>query len=353
MNTIVLFGTGSSSDKVNHLINTETNRVVAYLDNDSKKQGVFKNGVPIYHPSKLVVMKYDFVIICSIYYEDIEKQLLGMGINSQKIINLYRYVRTNDVLFKLLEWERSKNIKILITGMSYSRYGFDTDTLKWNSINLSFNSQDLFYDYCMTRHVLDNSSEGIKYALIGLAYFSFHFNLSLSKEKHLVERYAVLKWRGIKHNQTKFIIGHERMRDLFVDDFLNKFDQLDQNVSFDREKLKKEQKDLAKLHSSKDYPKTVKENKVHLHNLVKLLLSKNITPIFVIHPQAKPYREYFRKDMVDEFHQIVNDFKQKYKIEEVNLFSSQKFTQDDFYDVHHLNTRGAKKVSRILNDYLK
>lgn len=366
MNKIILFGTGSSSKKIDRIINKDKNMVIAYVDNNVEKQGLIFNGLPVYNPSKLIDVEFDFVIICSIYFTEIYQQLVDIGINQKKIIDLFRYVRYNDVKLKLLELEGKKEIQAIITGMSYARYGFNSETLKLKSVNLAFNSQDIFYDYCLSQYVIENFSFNIKYALVGLSYFSFHFDLVFSKEKHLLERYSIIKGIQKKINLQKYnmyikeneisgnLFSHdlEYMNEVFIDKFLEQFDLLDQN-SKNTKNLIEDQVKLARIHSSKNYPKTVQENKEYLNSYLKMLFKNNIIPIFVIHPQALTYRENFQTEMIKEFQMILDEFKSKYNIKEVNLFSSEEFSNKDFFDVHHLNSRGAKKVSLILNKYLE
>ncbi|WP_339179793.1 hypothetical protein [Oceanobacillus sp. FSL W7-1293] len=361
-NKVILFGTGSSSERIRSLINMEKNKIIGYVDNNLEKQEKCLFGKPIWNPSVLTEMKFDYVIICSIYFTEIYNQLMTMRIETSKIINIYPYIRYNDVKLRLSEI--NEDLDTIITGMSYARYGFDNDLLNVQSINLAFNSQDLFYDYCLAKYILEHRVINIKYALISLSYFSFHFDLSQSKEKHLVTRYSIIKDIQEQVNYQKYnklirpneehmpYQNFELLNHIFVERFQEKFDSLEQD-SKDNIEIHKERENLAKVHSRKDYPKTVDENKNYLHDYLQLLLEKGVKPIFVIHPQANAYRKYFHPQMINAFKSIINDFTSIYDIEKVDLFSSSEFTNDDFFDVHHLNSKGAKKVSKIINKYIE
>lgn len=361
-NKLVLFGTGSSSERIHSLIDMKKNEVIGYVDNDIKKQGQQILHKPIWSPSILCNKKFDFVIICSIYFNEIYNQLIDMKIEKNKIINVYQEIRYNDVKLRLSEI--NKGVDMISTGMSYARYGIDNNSLNLNSINLAFNSQDIFYDYCLARFVLEEQKISIKYALISLSYFSFHFDLSRSKEKHLVTRYSLISEtqrqvdyqkynKFIKPNEESIpVLSFNLINDLFIDGFLHKFDFL-KPCNKDPKKLQQGRKNLARIHSSKNFPDTVQENKDYLHNYIKLLLEKDIQPIFIIHPQPKDYREHFCSKMIYEFNTIINKFISQYNVKKIDLFSSDEFTNSDFFDLHHLNIEGAKKVSKIINRVLE
>ncbi|WP_165445008.1 nucleoside-diphosphate sugar epimerase/dehydratase [Gracilibacillus phocaeensis] len=360
---LILFGTGSSSEKIQSLINEKDNNIIGYVDNNVEKQGGVIFGRPIWHPSVLCDKEFDYIIICSIYFTEILSQLLEMGIQTNKIINIYQEIRYNELKLKFSEIKNDTDM--LITGMSYARYGIDSKLLNLKSINLAFNSQDIFYDYCLAKYILESYKLNIKYALIGLAYFSFHFDLSQSKERHLVTRYAVIKDIQKQVNQQKYDefvkpneekMQHPRnfnfLNGVFEKTFLDKFDFLEQNDKNYRN-FEIERRDLARVHSGKKYLKTLEENKKYLDSYIRLLLEKGIKPIFIIHPQACEYREHFNPKMIGEFKEIINKFKFNYNISVVDLFSSNEFTNDDFFDVHHLNSQGATKVSKIINNILE
>lgn len=66
--------------------------IIAFIDNDKKKCGkIFWNGIKIMEPDALQEVEYDTLIICSIYANEIEKQLLyELGIPESKITTYQR-----------------------------------------------------------------------------------------------------------------------------------------------------------------------------------------------------------------------------------------------------------------------
>ena len=80
---IVFFGTGSASKKMTDYFPF---KIDYYVDNDSAKWNDLFCGVPIYQPTVLMAEDKEHlaIIIVSQYFEDIAKQLLGMGFEENK-----------------------------------------------------------------------------------------------------------------------------------------------------------------------------------------------------------------------------------------------------------------------------
>lgn len=360
---VIIFGTGSSSEKISKIMNDERCEIIAYSDNNKEKQGTYFQQRYVYAPQQLSQLTFDYIVIGSIYFKEIYDQLRQLQISAHKIINIYEYIRYQDVKLKLQQLDTINDPEIMITGMSYARYGFDQQVLALPSVNVSFNSQDIFYDLCMAQIVL-NKFSSIRYAFIGLAYYDFQFDLSLSKEKHLVNRYQIISHMQKEVDVKKYeqhILPHyeeqlfnvsDEILSLFVDDFIEKFDHLEQSI-INRRNLDEAREQLAITHSSKNYPNTVQQNIRLMERYLKLLQAHNIMPIIVIHPQEYAYRKGFYSEMIEQFNKIIEKLSQQYTFQLIDLYDHPTFSDEDFYDVHHLNSQGAKKVSEIVNGYIE
>lgn len=367
---VILFGTGSSCEKINRIIDYRFVEIIAYADNNKEKVGGKLNNISIISPEHISKLDYDFIIIASIYFDSIKTQLLNMGISNYKILEFYKFHNINMFVSKLREIENF-NFDTILTGMSYAKYGIDIDALNRKTLNIALNSQDIYFDYLIMKYLLKNyPGKQIKYAIIGLAYFSFEFDLLKSSEKHLASRYLPLK-EEIKINREKFgefsrIIKEinndgffdkysflsKLSNELFVFNYSNLIEKFESENENNKMNIKDKREKLAKRHSNKNYSNTVSENKMILENLLELLASKSISPIVVVHPQHISYRKYFSKQMIDQFEIIISELQQHYNFRYVNLFDSMEFDEEDFFDVHHLNKKGAGKVSCILNENL-
>lgn len=86
MKKVILWGTGSGSEKIlNSLKGTEF-RVIAYTDIDKNKHWKkFANNM-IYPPEEILKLDFDYIIIASQYEDEIETQILNLKIPKNKII---------------------------------------------------------------------------------------------------------------------------------------------------------------------------------------------------------------------------------------------------------------------------
>lgn len=82
---VIIFGTGKiyaeNREKLSEL------NIVAFLDNDSDKQGTYLNGKPVDSPENIMKYDYDYILIASVHYKEMRKQLEAQGIDSKVIID--------------------------------------------------------------------------------------------------------------------------------------------------------------------------------------------------------------------------------------------------------------------------
>ncbi len=102
MENCIIFGTGFTGKNAYSKLSL-VYHVSAYADNNSGLWGKNINGIPVLAPSELREYQLKFqcdIVICSDYFKDIQKQLLGMGLESIRIIEpssymLYEYMPHN------------------------------------------------------------------------------------------------------------------------------------------------------------------------------------------------------------------------------------------------------------------
>lgn len=82
---IVCFGVGRVYQMFLDLYDSFKAEIVALSDND-----VGKWGLPNFvEPSKITEITYDYIIVTSVYYPEIKRQLCGYGIERERILNFY------------------------------------------------------------------------------------------------------------------------------------------------------------------------------------------------------------------------------------------------------------------------
>lgn len=87
MPDVMIFGTGSSGDRAWHAAASHPHvRVVGFADNDPTRRGRVFHGREVVSPDQLPAMRWDFVVVASMYADDIRRQLEGLGVPPGKIV---------------------------------------------------------------------------------------------------------------------------------------------------------------------------------------------------------------------------------------------------------------------------
>lgn len=88
---ILIFGTGINMQKISKVINYNKVEIIALIDNNNLKWGRKINNIKVISPHKIKQYNYDFIIIASIDYINITKQLTSLNIEDKKIVQFYNY----------------------------------------------------------------------------------------------------------------------------------------------------------------------------------------------------------------------------------------------------------------------
>ncbi len=91
MKRVLIFGTGSSAEKVLDNICTDNVDITGYLDNSVKKQGRLFHGAYVFPPEKCKGMEFDYILIASVKYEPITEELSGFGVPEEKILPYFSF----------------------------------------------------------------------------------------------------------------------------------------------------------------------------------------------------------------------------------------------------------------------
>lgn len=364
MYNIIVFGTGSTSQVVVNSLNCRC-KIVAFIDNDPKSWGV-KDGIFVKSPASIKDINYNYIIIASQYNESIYNQLINLGISKEKILQFYRVVDTeNNYVNKTINLlELSNNeYEMIATGISYCNLGLRDDIIKKKCLKIAFSSQDLYYDYNTVKYILNKFSdkcENLRYCLIGMSYYSFQYDMSLSSMKNKVLLYY--ETMGLYHNNPGIIetfedycISKKIADKLFEVENDGKYSFENQGrIPFGHQQNKYEiGKIQAERDCNKNYPETVRENKEILRFYLQLLKDNNIKPIIVIFPVTKYYRKYFSNQIKNEFYDILDEIRIDFDFQYIDCFDLDIFEDNYFYDVSHLNYEGAEIFTKILNKIIQ
>ncbi|AQR96990.1 hypothetical protein [Clostridium saccharoperbutylacetonicum] len=358
MKNVIIFGTGKSAETLELSLNCNVN-IIAYTDNNNYNWGKMHRNKLVINPLELIKYEYDYILIGSQFNEEIYKQLLDYKIPKSKIFQLTKYTINNWDYIKYNK-ERISNdtleINTLVTGSSYSTFGFAEEFYKKKAINISAPSQDLYYDFNFVKWAIENNNlNNLQEVIIGLSYYSFQYDMSLSAMKGNVSLYY--RNLGLKHNLNNIediIEGLDETLKIGDNIFNFKSSYVIWKGVSQRSILNEETGRIqAEVDCRKNYPETVKENIQIFKNYLELLIEKNVKPIVVVYPVSKYYSMYFSSIMKAEFKSIINQMKKIYEFEYIDYFNNDIFSDENFRDVSHLNIDGGKKFTEILNNLIK
>lgn len=388
---VILCGINLYSSAFHELLDTSVFEVIAFLNlPEVNKEAETIHGTPVLGIEDLNHVVYDFIVIVTEKHEDIEKLLVTV-VEPKKIINymkqtmeyanIYNKLYENNYEFNFVHsnLEKAMNDKsneVIITGMSYSLHGVNTELLWRKGVKLCWASQDIYYDYLLTKKAVDRN-ENIKYCIIGMAYFSFDIDLSqLKTQTYLIDRiyYPLLEDShhytpsetyaspvGISQIERFLMIQNEFSDMELLKSFASAASLLMSSELHDSiwnrpcENLPLEwlgQK-RSRLHSKHSYPETRLENMQILRSMLTMLSEKGIKPIIVVFPTSGSYAPYLNPELKSRFYQLINELQEVYNFSVYDYFESELFNQFDFADTDHLNKKGAAKMTSILNTILE
>jgi hypothetical protein len=90
-----------------------------------------------------------------------------------------------------------------------------------------------------------------------------------------------------------------------------------------------------------------------LEYMLRVFKSRNIKPIIITTPTYLTYYRNIDKDLWLKAQNDIEAVGKKYDVKYLNLLEDKRFDICDFVDNDHLNVKGAKKYSRILNALIK
>lgn len=339
------------------------------LTNESLRDKIF----PLYELKECIQNNdYDaflFMFAHPVWYILIE-QIREYGVHSNKCINIHLSYSTKETAFLLdknLRYykEHAAEFEMFATGGCYAELSLDNTKFRYKLFNLGNGSQDLYYDYQVAKFLIaQNSRVGgkLKYALIGLAPFLFHYDAS--KTSSYVSIFQYLIALNDLHN---FWLPIEQYKKLFREEFLNTRLPLE-NINLNNLFYKKADSikcmDInARVYArkridiwtpQKSYPETVKENVKILDDYLTLCEKNNVRPIMFLPPLTEAYMRYYNKEKLEEFYSFVNQLQKKHSSSVFfDGWKLKDFSDDYFTDVDHMNLNYAAKFSEILNGVIE
>ncbi|MBY7738395.1 hypothetical protein [Paenibacillus polymyxa] len=357
LQSAVISGVNFISMNINKLIDASKVRIVAFISDESEHNGKFIDNIAVVDSKEVENIVVDLLIITDNYSSSKAKTIIDLR---KFVENSYDF-ETYRAYKSFISYKNDNTINGFVTGLSYAEVGVDINELKpYNVVNLAVSSQDLFYDYQWVKMLVQR--QNINFVFIGLSYYSFEYDLSKSNMKDKMKIYSSFLEEENERILPDIKLFKQVANKVFKYNFIEiLFDILkvvgeswwDSYVSRKMEKNDIEMgRDLAFKDCSKNYPNTVLKNIEILIKMISLLQSNNIRPILLVCPTSKYYYNFFSQRIKNEFKENIKKITEDFQIDIIDLFESESFSDNDFYDASHLNKEGAQKFTLILKEYL-
>ncbi len=306
-------------------------------------------------------LQYDYVLCLQdrFYNEQILK-LKMPSLPKEKIVSFATLPTTKNFMTKRrLKYYQahSQEIEMFATGTSTTEAAIDIRNFKYKAINFAESSQDLYYNFLIAKDIISYGGEHnkLRYALIGLAPYSFHFDLS----KTFMFKCRVLLYFIAFNDLHNFPVPLDIYKKFFRENWSNrKLSIAKVNINGVKSHRVIAKQDIVKVHpktwAKKSYPETRDENIKILDDYLTLCEENNVRPIMFRVIVSEKYMKNFNPNLLEEFNCIVEQACEKHPSAcFVDGWKLQGFTYDDFYDHGHMNIHGAAKFSAYLSGFIE
>lgn len=273
------------------------------------------------------------------------------------------------------------SIEVLILGNSHAYNGVNPSEFSKKTFNLANVGQSLYFDKRITLRHLDKLKK-LKYVFISIDYHSLYFSSQGFRD------YWSYYGHGIKYKNksyifaelSPFLFGYGpkvslsflkteiskkiRFNDKNYIDFniqrgINPLDTIangflgyeaTSEIYFEKEQIIKKAKYLNRpTVSLREEQSEILEDLV---DFIRILKKNEITPILFTAPIYPELSKYLNTHIQENNRKITYELCDQFNINYYNFANSSKFKKNDFFDSDHLNKRGAKTLSGILENVL-
>jgi len=278
--------------------------------------------------------------------------------------------------------EEAHAIEILILGNSHSAYGVNPNYFTDYAFNIANAGQSIYFDKELTLQNLENLKK-LKYVFISLDYHTLYFS-SQRGNRNIFSYYG----SGIKHPSedynkadiSPFLFGytpivslsllkkdlidkwkfrnHAQYLDFDVEAGIIKVDTLVKGfISFSgtETNMFNRRGYASRMNGFDNLINTSTEKRLvlnELNQLITTLQENGVTPIFFSTPTFNEYNTELDSSIINNNRVDAEILCKKYNMKFWDYATDNNFSQNDFFNADHLNKKGAKKFTRIINERL-
>lgn len=273
---------------------------------------------------------------------------------------MYRFV-PNNYTAKFDGLKTHKNAEIFILGSSHSFYGIYPELMSREAYNASNISQGLICDKLIFEKYIAGKTKA-KAIVLNADYTTFYEGRDNSEflwRRYFYKHFLHLDIPDIRPLDPKsyslalvprFNLTLENIQLFTNTGTLRQCNNYGngKNQGVDATQNNAEVgKIIVKKHS--ESTTLSEENVSYLNDIIGLAKKYNIKVLIVTMPTTSYYSESTSADRLKTIQGICRQITKHSNVSYLNLFKDSRFTNNDFYDSDHLNDKGAKKCTAIVN----
>ncbi len=250
------------------------------------------------------------------------------------------------------------SIELLIVGNSHPNDNISPQEFDLFAYNAAFGSQSLYFDKRITLNYLEQLPK-LRFVLISIEFSSF-YRLHRSSRDKFYHYYYGVDFEGqsfLKEDISYFFFGYmpkyaiqhmfEPEEELFRG-WKGQTSQDTINLTPGAVEARASYFNNLASENVEMRPAIIKD----LEGFVEELLKKEIQPVFITNPIHEDLKSLLNPEVLRKDENDLIYISEKYQIP-YRSYLNTPFQDDEFYNSDHLNERGAKRFSKMLNDYIK
>ena len=263
----------------------------------------------------------------------------------------------------------AQELETLVLGSSHAYYDINPEYIDQISFNVGAVSQSLDLDLAILKKY-EHKFKDLKHIVLPVSYFTFYGELSKSPEKWRMKDYVLYLDLNVpsslkdhfeilsikpKNNLKKLIryYSGQNMIHYSKTGWGNNYKSIGSNT------LERTGKEAAQRHSEQDLNSEDSYSKFQngveqLRLIVEWANKMNIKVLLFMPPAYHSYTSHLNHQQLDQVTAQLNSISNEFSnCEYINLLNDKNFIAEDYYDADHLNHKGAKKITLLINSYLR
>nr|WP_298656743.1 hypothetical protein [uncultured Flavobacterium sp.] len=256
----------------------------------------------------------------------------------------------------------AEEVEVLFLGNSHMYYGVNPAFISKNSFNAAYVSQSIDFDLALLKKY-EKQLKKLHYLVVPMDYFTLYNSLETTDETWRIKNYALyynLDNLPYKYHfeliNGKFEYAVKRLEYYFTGQSPITCNTLGFGTAYKANKsleLEENGKLAAKRHTEVHF-KPNEKLLATLHQFVLLAKKHDVKLVLVTCPAYSSYVHHLNPNQLHEMNRVVqNILKDTNHVMYYNSLTHPAFHASDFFDGDHLNDRGAKKFSLLLNTVLE